>query len=407
MMEINFLEDGQELPSVYRNVLLRIIEDENQIIIKAGVKIKINFVGYLEISFEEKTYRFFSFPKFYQITNELIDMKKIITTIEASFKNAKIDHTNFYISQFKAIKEIIDYYYEYGLYQKKEEVNVKKTTGKINFKKTIKKITPTYSNNNYIYDKFLVKKKQTSNTLLTDCMAYIIETGTKKYNFYFNPIQTNYAYDKSIFKNIKLLLNQLLKLRIDVFKDEEKKLIDNIIAYFKNSSLSNVCKSSICTTDYKFVYETMVHSALCNMTNAQYEKQTFYMSETDNNNRFTPDHLDIKNKVIADSKYYVEEASSDYKQLFYLQHIGNQYASSSYYIQRVMEMNKWVNVLILPHTEYEPKQIIKRKTIDGLNLFTLKISINDLIDFQCQQNDLIIGELEIAITKMREENLEN
>lgn len=370
-------KDGDELLGDDKEAIKDyLFESKNNFFIKDS-KWKINFVGYVKINMNDITFEFFSFPKQYNINSDDInnEMYVVLKSIMKS-KNKYLgiaQNENYDIdSEIINLQNVMNYYYNFGLYQKINKLYECSAPKNINFNKTINKIVPFYNNKNYIYPKFINVKKSKEQNFITDCMAYMLEVGIQEYVFYFKKcIKTNHAYNKKEFNNKKFVVQKLKKILENTFDDITKFLIENMIEYFGVANKSMDSSKLLCTTNYELVWEKIVASMLGYNFESQKE---FIISDT--GHKISIDHYSENSKKIFDSKYYktddnFQNNSVDYKQLFYQNHIVPFYNNKDA-IQIQFEDNKsWENALIKPAKSNKNGEIcylIKRNTFDNVNI---------------------------------------
>ncbi len=360
----------------------------------------INFVGIMIIVHKGRFVKFFSFPKHYavklendvktpitMITDEEIlnnEIKKVVQSIikasTASINVLNNDSDQNVASVLYSLMQVINHYQNYGLYIEVEKQYKTQYTGNINFEKTISKFTPLKSGNNFVYDKHVVTKKNSYNTFLTDVMVYVINQGTREFNFYFDEINIKQSCDESIFHDKPFVINELYKLLKITYKDIYKKLIKNLISYFSMEQVKLASGYTIATSNFELVWEAMIGSTL----GEGFEKKRFYIEDdkTGTGKTIEVDHFNEVDKKIYDSKYYFEIKNVDYKQLFYNYHIvSEKLADGDTYLEIKNIYGTYNNALITPRDVSKGSEtyLIERKSLDNVDIKIYFFYINEII----------------------------
>lgn len=301
------------------------------------------------------------FPKRYFVTEELEDFnsrnvfleddirllyKSIIRYSDKKKRNVKAES---YLGQednfvsdypFFAFYEIYKYYREYGLYKEQEEILQSGLSGKVSWKKTIQKAQILISEGNIIYLPIYVKKYNMYADFITDCMAYIIDYTIKFFACFISlprTMQKNSGFN--YLENIEFVLRRLYETRRSIHKDISKKLIDNMILFFKQYKMNCMGGNLHIKVNYfNFVWEDAVNQYLNayfkkfdQKTNSivfdlkqkhsavKFKKVSYLVDESGNRFEIELDHYGIEGKklYIFDSKYYQYLKALNYKQYAY------------------------------------------------------------------------------------------
>ncbi len=377
------LIDGQCLNDYQINELSDfLINSTNQLFVKNSNWI-VNFVGYAEVSNNNTIYQLYSFPKHFNFDQLDIktDFQNVVSSIIKANKNATSlnNNDNTLISnRLLYLNNIVDYYLQFGLYHKVDKVTVKGNPKKINFQKTIKKITPFVIEENFVYNQFINQQKTYNYTFITDCLVYFINEETKKYDFYFPHYQIEYEYDNQKFRDKQYVIKRLEEIYQYTFNDRVKYLIVNMLDYLKNNLVNQASELLLCTTNYELVWEDMVACLL----GSNFQKTTFNISKA--NHKIVIDHFDSVNKIIFDAKYYQtnfkQKTAVDYKQLFYHYHIAHEMNDNSYGQKQIYQ--QWKNGLIKPiETESKVENYLIRDEYDGVNIDEYFINTKQTIEY--------------------------
>lgn len=403
------LFDGQCLEKDTNNYLYQFhMTGEADIFAMSGSKFLLKFVGYIEFVVDNTLYELYCFPKEYNVWNDTIKVlpsteigknnaNSIISQFETVISSIRIasqaensvgqdDISKFYTSNLFYLNEIIRHYNQYGVLVETEKNYKNAPTGKISWSKTIGNIIPKQLNNNLVYDRFIIEKKNQNITFLTKLIAKVIFEGTRKYNFYTPVIDTGIDYSELRGISNKEAISRLYRLKNSTFKDYIHHVIDNLISYLQNDTVSINHGILVGTNNYNFVWEHVVAHALgSKFTKAK--KQTIgkyynYQQNLSIAPTIELDHISEADKIIVDSKYYAdrEDESIDYKQLFYNYHqVFLVMTENSTYKEVLQEHNNWKNVLIKPTAGDDQFSVYILK--DKMKLYSLKINTREYVEY--------------------------
>ncbi|MFV0499329.1 MAG: LlaJI family restriction endonuclease [Bacilli bacterium] len=407
------LFDGQELDKEEHDYLYKFHSSkEADIFDMRGSKFVLKFVGYFEFIMDNTMYELYCFPKEYTIgigyaTNESLEIDDSnIEIVESEFKIVMSSITNaskaestvgqkdlnkFYTSNLHYLNEIIQHYNQYGIIVETEKEYKHSPSGKINWNKTIGKVIPKFNNNNFIYDKFIVEKKNNNITFLTKLIAKVIFEGTTKYSF-ITPIIDTGINDEELFGiGNEVAILRLYELKNSTFKDYLHHVIDSLISYLQNDTVASNNGVLVGTNNYEFVWEHVVaHSLGSDYIKADGKAIGTY-TKYDKSRGTTPtielDHIHNTDRIIVDSKYYSDKDSEglDYKQLYYNYHqayLKLQDDQSVTYTQVLEEYSLWKNVLVKPTSNTEDDNLFSIYSLDdNMKLYSLKVNLKEYIEY--------------------------
>ncbi len=294
------------------------------------------------------------------------------------------------------INELVEEYYRNGLYYNHNKKYKNGVSGNIYFNKTINKKIPKIVNNNLIYDEFIISKKYTEDNLITDCMAYVIKEGTKLFKFFFdNEVDTEYNIDYSLFENIDYLIEQLEAIKSHTFKDRDLHIINCIINYFTHSKASSGILK-ICTTNYNLVWQDMIQDMLGNTYKQEHKEPIGLPSNSNKEVKIYLDHYNKDEKIIYDSKYYKEELTHSYKELFYVYHmamINIKENNITSYDEVIKEKSKWkLRMVAARQQDYEVGnehiKLLDRTKYDGFIQEVIYLDVYEVICNYIHQNKI-------------------
>lgn len=394
-MKTSIINDGSEISNT-------LIDEWNihDLINYSSEKNTANFVGII-IKYNKIL---MSFPKHCDVTDENNDtinalMRKIlnlfcIERLKHNNINQKI-YNNFPISSYMFI---LTYFKKYGLFKNKNVIYNNDFIGQIDWIRTFNSNNKILQNNGIIFLPFIVKKYNHTDAFIGFCMDYILDDALKYSNFIemISPYKKKYNYCTNI--SIDKIIYKLKLIKGIYFKDNEKKLINNIIYYLEWKSYSHGMFRFV-TTSFEYYWEKLIMSFL-NSNHILYKNDQLIFSGKYNNieKKFIKysdkvesehilttkktrqfsieyDHIYINehNKIIYifDSKYYSKINELNYKQIFYHYHLLSKY---KYYTI--------INGLILPTShQYYSRIHIDRMDIDNVKVvehyFNIKYILNN------------------------------
>lgn len=406
------LFDGQTLDKEEHKYLYQFhATSEADIFTMYKSKLVLNYVGYIEFIVNDILHEIYCFPKEYNVCinktpvtgsseltteEQVIDIEKQFTiVIKSIIKASQAEKTvgqnemeKFYASKLHYLNEIITHYNQYGILVEVEKEYNQAPTGKINWNKTIGKMIPMRNNGNFIYDKFVIEKKNTNITFLTQMIAKVILEGTTKYSFYLPIIDTGIDYSELRGITNEVAITRLYELKNKTFKDYLHHVIDNLVSYLQNDTVSSNSGVLVGTNNYNFVWEHVVAHGLGDSfeKTKKYSIGTYkkYDGTEGNAPSIELDHVSTDHNIIVDSKYYNDrdEEKVDYKQLYYNYHMAFLDMKSNEqltYKQALEEYSKWANILVKP-SKLDDNKFSVFEFDDQMKLYSFKININKYVN---------------------------
>lgn len=322
----------------------------------------LNFVGFV---FKDNKI-LVVFPKNYTSIEKigLLDERDMTILFNTLIKN-QLDKNQMYMGElkdykstypFKSFFDVYKYYLNYGLYKEINDIVKPGFNGKVSWKTTIRKAQVIQSDNSIIFVPLFVKKSNSDQVFLTECMAYVINYTVNKFSAFLSLKQvSNINIQWGLFKNKEFIISRLQIAVSKTFKDKEKKLISSLIEFFEgNYEGGNMLFKRY---NFEIVWESMVEKYLNNyfvkikdglpiFGDRAVVKETLFKSKSFTVNKLNkskkhkirPDHyyIDDDNQYIFDSKYYINLEELNYKQIAY------------YSILKSQSKRKTFNALILP-----------------------------------------------------------
>jgi len=250
----------------------------------------------------------------------------------------------------RAFQNILSYYKKYGLYREETTIEKQGYSGNIDWKKTASKSSKVISNGKLLFLPFVIKNRKTENVFISECMAYAINETFSLLSFILpNRTYIDIWYDRDLFLNKEFILVKLKSFKGKIFKDINKKLINDLITFFE--MLGNVSEFKYKNYYFSSIWEKMITEYInrnlffmdangygiqenCKVFN--FEKQKFDIG----NRQIEVDHYyeDEASIYILDSKYYHTVRDLNYKQVAY-----------DYFLRKEEKIT--VNALIMPFHE--------------------------------------------------------
>lgn len=284
-------------------------------------KWKVGIVGYLNFKVEEINYKIYCFPKNYVVKNENLEMKQVIDVLRKANFNAngiESDERVKYGSVFTSFKKVEEYYFNFGIYNYKEIYQKKGKSGKINWRKTINKQRSLINNENIIFNNYYLDNKQTIRDFLSNTMKYVLNIAHEFFPFYFN----KYSFiinSGEMYKKNKIILSKLIEQRKYIFGDKNVILLENLINIFSEFEKNFLVGLQIFTRKFDLIWEEMI----AKISGKFFRHKVKYFIDDYKKMSIELDHLNEKEKIIMDSKYYlnIEKRKNEYKQYFYGYHL--------------------------------------------------------------------------------------
>lgn len=223
-----------------------------------------------------------SFPKHYislkcfnklSNSNKLKHIRLILKSIlnyelnpaYSSFRKKDDLNTSFSFSSFF---NIYGYFQKYGLYFENRENIRKGYSGKISWKDTIQKSQKIISDGNLVFLPFLIHQNISDEDFITKCMVFAINYTEKTFGDLLDlPDNSSIAsrgIESSLKEHTEAVIFKLEMMKREIFKDIDKKLLNDLIDFFRgiNDSPHNI--NDIKHYHFNNVWEKAVESYLNN-----------------------------------------------------------------------------------------------------------------------------------------------
>lgn len=258
----------------------------------------------------------------------------------SSFRRKDDLNTSFSFSSFF---NIYDYFQNYGLHLKNRKNIEKGYSGKISWKDTMHKSQKIISAGNLVFLPFFVRHNVSDEDFITKCMIFAINYTEELFNELLtlpdNSSIASRGVDRSLKENSKAVIFKLEMMRREIFKDIDKKLLNDLIKFFRgiNDNPHNV--RDIKHYHFNNVWEKAVENYLNDhFTGVQDDTLIFgtpknkfhfkkmilenYNNASDHHHdTLQPDHYYFdgsqNTQYIFDSKYYNSISGLNHKQFVY------------------------------------------------------------------------------------------
>lgn len=305
---------------------------------------------------------YISFPQGYHISEEksnlIKDIKLLLKTISDNRITQTIDDIslNNGVSSFPLMSyiNVIKYYIHRGIYNENSCIIKKSKTGKISWKRTLKKVSPQISNDSIIYLSFLVKKQKNISTIITDIYKYCLNLAIQNIGWLYN-LDTNFHNQISTINIERYLL--ILKSRYkEINNDENKNLILSLIKILEEKS-NNKLENTIFlfgTYHFEYIWEKLINNHFGIKNKEKYFPKTYWILSGNlkfDNSKLEPDTLMITSNneiIIIDAKYYKYGITKKTNHLPMTSSISKQIIYGEY-TSKVLGTDKVYNVFLMPY----------------------------------------------------------
>ncbi|VXB63192.1 Type II restriction-modification system restriction subunit [Enhydrobacter sp. AX1] len=308
-----------------------------------------------------------NFPLGYRISSDNENVRKDILLLikilnEYKDKESIVSRSNLVhndkISTFPIqayLNVIQDFIKRNGYYTEKDEMYVSRSSGKVNWNRTIRKEKPIVQKNGIAYLNLQVRKNNdTDKNLITEINKFCVYESFLKIGWLYKsilPAKPTIKFNKSLF------ISQLKFKLANTNKDEDKLLFKDmldIVNFLDDTSQGNESQY-FGTYNFQYIWEQLI-----DLTFGIVEKQLYfpratwslYFSNDRQSSALQPDTILKQNDIcVLDAKYYkygetglskdLPNSSSINKQITYGEYIANNYKqTSAVYNAFLMPFNK-------------------------------------------------------------------
>lgn len=305
-------------------------------------------------------------------SDDITLLRKVIVKYDStSMKNAKAlrhmgekdDLDSDY--PFQYFYRIYHYYIQFGLYRERQKELVTGKGMKISWKHTLQNSAKIISDDNLVFMPVYSEKWRPENVFVTDCMAYAIDYTIRRFSAFLSLRPTGYQVRRVDYVgNKNFVIQQLVRIKSTVFRDREKRLLDDIIGFFLKINTKNQSGDAHLEIRYfNDIWQEMVEHYLnrhflsmslsgdkavfdltVSRSSVKFMDTTFDDVDTSTNHFYIDvDHAgrDSTNLYLFDSKYYSDIRELNYKQFSYNMILNRRFSG----------IRNLYSVLLLPGSE--------------------------------------------------------
>ncbi len=380
-------------------------------LIKSTNEIDNDFVG-LKVKGNDIS---FFYPEFYSFNDlDYIDTKdikeyrddilSILNSIiltkknDDEFNEIYIESKNITDESLKTYIWIIKDYLNNGFYKSFDKSNKINEKGKINWKKTLDRNPIITKSNKVIYDKLIVNKNISIDSILVEIHKYVLKKSLDVLGWLFN-LDSSFIHVKNINEELKDKYINVLSIELlNTFNDSKRIRLNNFLTVLKGLDSSLINNDYIYGTNtYYYVFEKMINSMFSNISSIKdFYPSGSYLLKLENkefkSSNLRPDTIFIKDKCIyiIDSKYYryditktindLPSTSSIIKQLGYSSFIKeNKKEYKDYNIFNIFLLpSKSLNKEILKYVGFAKSNIISESKINDETFYKIHTILIDL-----------------------------
>ncbi len=219
---------------------------------------------------------------------------------------------------FAAFFGIYDYYQRFGVYVEERRFSREGADGKIDWRTTIRRASVYPAGGRAVLYPLYHRQTYVFSTFLTECMVFAIDYTLRKFGTFLGLAPTGLAFPEHDYLGEReAVVETLVRLREQVFRDELLLLIDHLTAFY-----SQVCEGGNlywkCDI-FAHIWEDMVTEYLRRTLGLPFAKKRFYPNGAAPEQYVEPDAYAVRGncQYLYDAKYYTGPHGLDYKQLAY------------------------------------------------------------------------------------------
>lgn len=293
--------------------------------------------------------------------------------IENDMHSMKVSDST--VISLSVLFDIIERYKVDRYYSRKEKHYSKSKGKKIDFKKTMKKYTPFFHEDQYIYNSYIKKYKTDENHVVKNIHINCVKEICEYLDIFYNnlSIEKNTKFYISKEESIEALKRELQ----NCYNDNDIRTLSNLIVYLENKGLNNhKFKYFKYSKSFEYIWEDMVDSIFSNIDKKEFYYKSYWRIEGQSKLKKNKsarldciriveneEELDI---YIIDAKYYSYSCKSNEGKLPTTTDINKQ-IEYKYYVKDLIE-NKM-------------KYLTKYKKINYYNIFILPRTTNNILEY--------------------------
>ncbi|WP_201575038.1 LlaJI family restriction endonuclease [Psychrobacter sp. H8-1] len=271
-----------------------------------------------------------------QLMSVLRDYGDMHSSLPNFTQDSSTKYNSFPINAYRVL--IYDYLNRGGYYQEYEEIYVSRSSGKVNWNRTIRKERPMVQKSGVAYLTMQVRKNNfTDKNLITEISQYCVYESFLKLGWLYNlklPPKPSLVFNKTryiIALNTKLL---------SVNQDSDKKLFQSMLDIISSSDRPTKQNEPLHfgTHNFEYIWENIIEEVFGNMDKKRYfpkARWELYFGNDTDSSKLKPDTIMRKDNIfVLDAKYYQYGETADEKrhlpyssdinkQITYGEHIAN------------------------------------------------------------------------------------
>lgn len=263
----------------------------------------------------------------------------------------------------QAYFRVMRYYLDYDYYMENEEVYVQGTSGPVNMKQTIKRVTPIVQKTGFVYPNLMVRKNSdTDKHIITEINKFCVYESFMKLGWIYKQRLPQPANVRN--PNLKMYQTILRQKLEKTNEDSLKQLFQSMLAIieFRNSA-DDPEEFYFGTNNFEYVWEKLIDETYGVSNKGYYFPKTNWKLRVGDrdNAALEPDTIMITDESIAvlDAKYYkygvtgrvsdLPRSTSINKQITYAEYI----AENSKFIKDRKNNKQMLNAFLLPFNLYD------------------------------------------------------
>lgn len=359
----------------------------------------------------------FAFPCKYQVNGEeKREAKRLISLIKKAKKEYLYGGLSNELMEFYSMLWLVVDFIDHGYYVERETITKAGTSGKINWKKTIKKNSVLFAQDRIVYKDLERNKSKTSDAqILTQIHKCVLGYSVSTIGFIFGVEKT----EPSVFglndSDVSFMAYYLQKELSLTFSDYKKTLIKHMLSVLK-------CKQgktkgngfSISDTEFEYVFEYLVNSVFGTEETKTFNTHATYniQGESKKASALRPDTI-MKHQeeyYIIDSKYYNYGYTKNPKDLPPSSSVTKQIAYNAYNETKIPATCK--SVFLLPYASEKALEYVgyayAQKDDSSLGykekIAVCLVDLKTLVDIHLDSNETAKNDLQATLVNLVNEN---
>ncbi len=304
-------------------------------------------------------------PQMFRINNNLLQCKKDLVLFLKSIELAKtfigneikysISNHESDIWPIESYLWIIHDYLNNGTYFNREKKYVNDGKGKIDWKRTMRKV-PIISNNNFIYDEIISSRIDATNDIISQIYLLCVYQSQFRFGWLYG---YEFGINVNQIKSIKEMIHITSFELQNTFDDEKRLRFNHMLNILQNIEGNNALSKS-CTygiDNYYYVFETMVDKIFDGISKEELKKYNplgFWKIKNEDpkiSSELRPDtiHIEDDKMYIIDAKMYQYGYTKEISDLPTTSSMQKQITYGDYVKSKTLPGTKIRNVFVLPY----------------------------------------------------------